>query len=369
MPVKLLKGYVLINFYILKRLLPSVLVILSIGVLTACSEETEADRSLIAFTTRIDNKLEIYTVRGDGKDLTRITNNELNSSNMMAAWSPDRTLIAYQGGRHIHMVNSDGSNISQLTTDSAEPNTNNYDSNPSWSPDGKFLVFSRQISVRGIDRNESQIIKYELDGGIETPIIQTENSPNSPVWSPNADLIMYTAFSKIIDDNNGVEWGVYVSDQNGENSKLILRNATSGSWSPDGQQITLSEGGDGHPKVVVVNNDGSNINVISDASIHAQHPKWSPDGSTIAFSGSPRESGCCSQIFTARPDGSGFTQLTTNDLSSHAQRWSPDSSKLIFIYSAELWVMEADGEALRKIVDKEDTKTVERFRDTQGPSW
>jgi TolB protein len=80
--------------------------------------------------------------------------------------------------------------------------------------------------------------------------------------------------------------------------------------------------------------DGSDVRLAADT--QAEHPDWSPDGSTIAFDsgrvwllqdGFPApwwtESG---HIFTVHADGTGLTQVTSGDGAEFAPDWSPDGT-------------------------------------------
>ncbi|MEO6221001.1 MAG: hypothetical protein ABIO81_11270, partial [Ginsengibacter sp.] len=55
-------------------------------------------------------------------------------------FSPDQKKIAFESNRsgnfEIYTMNSDGTNIRQLTFDTA------FDGTPAWSPDGKSIVFA-----------------------------------------------------------------------------------------------------------------------------------------------------------------------------------------------------------------------------------
>ena len=66
------------------------------------------------------------------------------------AWSPDGRRIAYATGTYgasfIYLVNVDGTDRRQVTTDMAEsPSTT--DLSPAWSPDGRWIAFQREYEV------------------------------------------------------------------------------------------------------------------------------------------------------------------------------------------------------------------------------
>jgi len=88
-----------------------------------------------------------------------------------AAWSPDGSRIAYEQGKDIYVMNSDGTSKQQLTTDPA------CDGQPTWSPDGSKIAF---VSDR--EGNE-EIYVMNADG---TNKINVSNNPGrdfSPVWA------------------------------------------------------------------------------------------------------------------------------------------------------------------------------------------
>jgi dipeptidyl aminopeptidase/acylaminoacyl peptidase len=118
-----------------------------------------------------------------------LTNTDLNGESGEPAWSPDGTKIAYT--RHprgnpgnlvpskIFVMNADGTDQRQLTFDTAGA-WPNYDSSPSWSPDGK------QIAFEGMEWTfpggpYSWVVK-EVDAGGGKPSVLFEGT--DPDWSP-----------------------------------------------------------------------------------------------------------------------------------------------------------------------------------------
>lgn len=83
----------------------------------------------VLFSSGRDESLgEIYKVRVDGTDLTRLTDSPGMDS--QAAWSPDGAWIAFSSERNgqadIYKMRPDGSNVTRLTTHPAD------DRNPTW---------------------------------------------------------------------------------------------------------------------------------------------------------------------------------------------------------------------------------------------
>ena len=120
--------------------------------------------------------------------------------------------------------------------------------------------------------------------------------------------------------------------------------------------------------VVVMNVDGSGLKTIYAGGVLG-HPRWSPDGLKLAFSGqfaAPAPSTPCwwydvtcqLKIFVANADGSGGLTHLTDSLSwnSADPEWSPDGSRIAFTYRFDeiddaysIEVMNADGSGKRQV--------------------
>lgn len=67
---------------------------------------------------------------------------------------------------------------------------------------------------------------------------------------------------------------------------------------------------------------------LTPEAMRAANPKWSPDGSTIAFVG--WEPGGKRGIFTVTADGGDLSQISVEDTHNQSPSWSPDGSGLVF---------------------------------------
>ncbi len=116
----------------------------------------------------------------------------------------------------------------------------------------------------------------------------------------------------------------------------------------------------GDSDIYTMNDDGSDVRRLTSDGAAKGHPEWSPDGSRIAFESLGYESGsCCSRnIFVINADGSARRRLTeTPDVSEGENfdaTWAPDGSWLVFVSNRgdvsggfagdrELYRMNADG--------------------------
>src|ERR1051326_8495680 len=109
--------------------------------------------------------------------------------------SPDGKLVAFTGGvkrEDLYVVNSDGSDLRQLTDDDAR------DRAPAWSPDGSELAFysNRQGSY--------QIYVIKADGsGLRAITDVSRNTCAYPVWSPDGSRFAFECTGKtyIVESN------------------------------------------------------------------------------------------------------------------------------------------------------------------------
>ena len=136
--------------------------------------------------------LGVSVMKSDGEHLRDLHRYEPGSGAAASAarwtaWSPDGTRLAFAAentgsddpywGRHIWVVEADGSNMVQLT------NGPHWDNSPSWSPDGNQIVFQRSFF-----EGDSYIVTIDVDGSNETPLTAGSTEEHSPSWSPDAPL-------------------------------------------------------------------------------------------------------------------------------------------------------------------------------------
>ncbi len=168
-----------------------------------------AGNGRIALTLSKDGDADIYTMKPDGSDVRRLTNNRAIDTS--PAWSPDCSRIAFvsdRGGNpQIYTMNADGSNVSRLTV------VGNYNTNPVWSKKGQ-IAFSARDELKGLD-----IFVINDDGSDLTRITQQQGKNDKPTWSPDG---RYLAFSSTRDGGSRI----YISTADGKSQNP----ATTSGW-------------------------------------------------------------------------------------------------------------------------------------------
>jgi Tol biopolymer transport system component len=287
--------------------------------------------------------------------------------NDMPVWSPDGKSIAFfsdRGGNpDIYVMNSDGSQIEQLTRDAFASlyfTKSSEDSNPSWSPDGTQLVFESGRRNQMMTYINHDIYVMGADGSNVRRLTDDGADEGSPRWSPDGESIAYVRmeyFSNQAPIENPA-WDIYVMNADGTDPMQLTSdpsNELEPSWSPDGTRIAFISDRNGRNfDIYVMNADGSNITQVTDDSANEFGPAWSPDGKHIIFN-SDRNGNV--QLFMIRIEGSTLVQLTEDTSNSAYADWSPDGKRIVFESDrdtgyANIYVMNADGSNIIQLTGK-----------------
>jgi Tol biopolymer transport system component len=287
------------------------LLVLLVAAAAAASSQTPLIRK-IAFTYGATSSV-IAIINEDGSGQTRLTSEGFNDRN--PSWSPDGREIVFQSNRYagrsnIFRMNIDGSGLVPLT-DFTLPFSS---TDPSWSPDGTKIVF---VSDRGGARR-SEIWVMNADG---TNLVQLTtniqfgsdiNGPFysldlEPSWSPDGSKIVFRSNR---DGASNPE--IYSMNANGSNLTRLTNNAAEDSgpaWAPDGQHIAFSSRGGGRFGIYLIDTSGGDDHLITPS---GNDPSWSPDGSKIVFNDLDPQPNNAFALYLINSDGSNRHRLTNN---------------------------------------------------------
>jgi Tol biopolymer transport system component len=282
----------------------------------------------------------------------------------LSAAAPARATYPGRNGRiafsdfttgQIYSINPDGSGLRQLTDVAAPAQA----FQPSWSPDGKRIVFSSDVT------GEIRIHVMDADGSHERLLAHDVRGYRdmTPVYTPDGRRIVFSRCKP----NDGV-CAIYSMSATDGTDKSALTTYKEGAneavdfdvtVSPDGRRVAFgrffSRGI--FAQVWVMDIDGSREHALTPPRLEGSAPDWSPDGHRLAF-----HSNCCrdhSELYAIAPDGHGLRRVTHppfphNDIvPSH----SPSGGRLTFSSDREhddlccldLYVANRDGTSIRRI--------------------
>ena len=220
------------------------------------------------------------------------------------------------------------------------------DQAPSWSPNGRRVVFSRQVGTA------SRILVADTRGRVVRSLTPA-GAFADPAWSPDGTRIAYVS-------REGRSRVVIVSTTGRAIGELLA--APTGfisrpTWAPDSRRVAFAEeiamdsGPSGASRIVVANADGTGRRVLVG---QASDPAWSPNGSKIAYVSYPSRLSETGSIVVADADGSGAHHITAAAAPESRPAWSPGGQRIAFTRSAggksTIVVGRADGNGERVAV-------------------
>lgn len=266
----------------------------------------------IAYLSRSpgEDRWSIYVMNSDGGNRTILT---AGQSDFLSAptWSPDGSKIAFvsdqDGAPDIWVMNSDGSELVNLTRHEAK------DHSPAWSPDGAWIAFA---SVR--DSLYWELYLMRADGSDLQRLTWWEDASDLwPTWSPDGARL---AFASKRDGN----WEIYTMTRDGANLVRLTDHSaddTNPSWSPDGSRIAFESTRDGYAEIYVMPVvGGEGVNVSNTGWATDLGPTWSADGGRLVFY-SDRDGDW--DVYTMNADGSNVVKLTGDQTSDQLPAWRP----------------------------------------------
>ena len=311
------------------------------------------------------------------------------------SFSPDGKTLAvdasWAGPRRIWIVDAQGHNPQQVTSDSSEAVDH---LEPNWSPDGKSIVFQNlertkfsikvvNVATRAVtaltdgrvhDLNpvwshSGKYIYVSSDRGGGLNIWRMEVSGNgSPVGVPrqvtmgsgqDVQLAMSPTGEQLafaILRQNADLWRLPVSPQTGlatgnpEEVVASTREDSRGAWSPDGTQVAFNSDRNGDMNLYIHSMaDNSNRQVTKGPGGDFQ-PQWSPEGKRLVFFSSRAGK---ADIWLVDIAKGSLTQLTSDAALDINPSFSPEGAHIAFQSDRsgrlEVWVMRADGREQRQL--------------------
>lgn len=287
------------------------LVIVTAALAVACQQKSKKSSGseirvvaaipMIAFHSNRDGNTEIYSVRPDGSNETRLTNHAAYDG--FPSWSPDGTQILFQSDRDgelaIFKMDADGSSVGKI------PNTEggNY---AKWSRDGSKIAFFAERN------GNTEIMVINADGSALVNLTDHPGTDETPSWTKDGSRIAFQTNrgAKLMPGQDRLSFGIYLMTNDGSDQTQITgyeTNDENPSISPDGSQVVYQSYINEGLAIVVINTDGSHRRILTDANPPCGSPAWSGDGNKIVYDSMADGN---FEIFTMNADGTDKRQLT-----------------------------------------------------------
>ncbi|ATY33482.1 PD40 domain-containing protein [Sphingomonas psychrotolerans] len=254
---------------------------------------------------------------------------------------------------------------------------------PSYTPDGDHRVSNDQTA--GILHNS--ILTMAADGsGAKRVFGEAERSALAPELSRDGTHIAFGLGQFFQNLKGPARADIATINREGGDLKVLTDGAGNygfPSWSPDGSQIVFRKAGAGGNGLEIVNAASGSRRTLLSGPAHYNFPSWSPVSNRIAFTADIDGD---YEIWTVNADGSGLQRLTNAPGNDAHNSWSPDGKWIAFASArsgfkdeallhpanpqpyGEIYVMRADGSDAHALTDDPFEKGTPAWRPLGGPA-
>jgi dipeptidyl aminopeptidase/acylaminoacyl peptidase len=200
------------------------------------------------------------------------------------------------------------------------------------SPDGRRVAFVWDRDA------QSDLWLLPISGG--WPARLTHNRPAQTYWSDSAPVWDRAGKRLLLE----IEGEIWMADASSGGLRAVTDYGLGAEWpffSADGHTIFFTAEQDERDNLASIDAEpmpGSWPSPVTHLGGDVGEPALSPDGRWIAFTFRPREDLDRSEICLVSPSGGGIRRLTGSPrVSDHKPRWSPDGSQLAFLSDRSGW--------------------------------
>jgi serine/threonine protein kinase len=264
-----------------------------------------------------------------------------------ATWAPDGQHIVFATKSTLYACNQDGSDARELVTVTGVPFA------PRFSPDGRRLRFT----IRDTNQRTSSLWEVSADGKGLHPVLPDWNKPaqeSDGTWTPRGDYFLFESTREHSQNiwalREGASWFSKATSRkaSAEPAQLTVAPLMFSNPTPsvDGKKLfVIGE----QRRFDLVRVDGKSQFSIYLPGVSAGEADIMRNGEWIAYVAHPELT-----LWRSKPDGSSRTQLTYAPMQAHIPRWSPDGTQIAFMASRpgkpwKIFVMPAEGGTPREV--------------------
>ena len=356
------------------------------------------DGETLAFVSTRNGQADIWTLDLKTNAVRIVTHDP--AGDFRPTWSPDGKWIAFSSDRdsrkpkmsfvtlhstELYVVRVDGSQLRRVTSTAA------FAGSPSWSPDGKSLLFyeadldnvQKITSPRRL-RGTTQIVGIDLESGERTVFSSGDGEKWSPRWlssekigfvsgGPNGGIefvdggkpingargemrnVDWSSDEKrvVFQREVGTQWPPTQTWPSRDARFPLLRTGIFPSFSPSGDRFVVNDRTAGalHNRILVMNADGTQAATLyQEDKRSALAPVWSPGGTRVAFGlggfFQATTGPSTADVAVVGMDGTGLRVLTDGTGNYGFPSWSPDESRLVYRAAGKdangLWIVDVE---------------------------
>lgn len=354
------------------------------------------DGRSFVYASKANGNLDLFLQRVGGKNPTLLTKDS-PADDSQPAFSPDGERIAFRSDRApagIYVMEATGENLRPVTAGGFHP---------SWSPDGKEIVYSEAGRDLPDVRNTNPSMLWVVSIETGAKHLLSDRDAMQPVWSPHGARIAFWFMPPSVGRSD-----IATISRGGGESLIVTKDASTNwnpVWSPDGKYLYFVSDRSGNMNFWRVGIDEETGKVLSEPeavvmpSTFSRHLNFSRDGkrmiyvqtniqSNIQAVGFDAESGKVTgapfwitrgdrsvvrpdlsadgkhfvmrvprrtqdDIVVVSRDGTNWRDLTNDKFFDRYPRWSPNGRQIVFTSDRgggyEIWMIDADGTNLRQI--------------------
>jgi serine/threonine protein kinase len=254
-----------------------------------------------------------------------------------ATWAPDGLHIVYAAKSSLFECNADGSDSRELITVSGVPFA------PRFSPDGRHLRFTLQDT----NRRTSSLWEVSADGKDLRPVLPDWSKPAQEfdgTWTSHGDYYLFQATRDHAQNIWALREGAsFFRKASGEPTQLTVGPLMFSNPTPsaDGKKLFVI-GQQRRFDLIGLNGKSQQFSLYLPG-VSAGEADILRNGEWITYVAHPELT-----LWRSKPDGSSRTQLTYAPMQAHAPRWSPDGTQIAFMASRpgkpwKIFVIPAEG--------------------------